>query len=148
MAGVTVEQFEEAKNKLSHLKTDPGNDVKLKIYALFKQVGGVPDGQIHPVLIPLITSINKLAAQCVHMWAHSAIGRPGPLERCSLDESHGCSLRVTSFELHLQATQGPCNTPKPSMLDFVNKAKWDAWNSLGSTTQVQRLFNKLCLKSH
>ncbi len=35
-----------------------------------------------------------------------------------------------------QATQGPCNTPKPSMLDFVNKAKWDAWKSLGSVSQV------------
>lgn len=43
VVGVTVEQFEEAKNKLSHLKKDPGNDVKLKIYALFKQVGGGPD---------------------------------------------------------------------------------------------------------
>ncbi|XP_056868753.1 enoyl-CoA delta isomerase 2, mitochondrial isoform X1 [Takifugu flavidus] len=69
MMGVTMEQFEQAKNKLSHLKKEPGNDVKLKIYALFKQ-----------------------------------------------------------------ATQGPCDTPKPSMLDFVNKAKWDSWKSLGSTT--------------
>lgn len=62
-----MEQFEEAKNKLSHLKKDPGNDVKLKIYALFKQVGGVPDvsagGQIHPVLIPLITSIDTVRAR-------------------------------------------------------------------------------------
>lgn len=39
VVGVTVEQFEQAKNRLSHLKTDPGNNVKLKIYALFKQVG-------------------------------------------------------------------------------------------------------------
>ncbi|XP_030612310.1 enoyl-CoA delta isomerase 2 isoform X2 [Archocentrus centrarchus] len=70
MMGVTVEQFEQAKNKLSTLKKDPGNEVKLKIYALFKQ-----------------------------------------------------------------ATQGPCNTPKPGMLDFVNKAKWDAWKSLGSISQ-------------
>lgn len=36
-----------------------------------------------------------------------------------------------------QATQGPCNAPKPGMLDFVNKAKWDAWKSLGSISQVQ-----------
>uniref|UniRef100_A0A3Q3XGU6 ACB domain-containing protein n=1 Tax=Mola mola TaxID=94237 RepID=A0A3Q3XGU6_MOLML len=71
-AGVTVEQFEQAKGKLSTLKKDPGNEVKLKIYALFKQ-----------------------------------------------------------------ATQGPCNTPKPGMLDFVNKAKWDAWKSLGSTSQEE-----------
>ena len=38
-AGATVEQFEQAKNKLSTLKEDPGNEAKLKIYALFKQVG-------------------------------------------------------------------------------------------------------------
>uniref|UniRef100_A0A8C9X944 Enoyl-CoA delta isomerase 2 n=1 Tax=Sander lucioperca TaxID=283035 RepID=A0A8C9X944_SANLU len=69
-AAATVEQFEQAKNKLSTLKNDPGNEAKLKIYALFKQ-----------------------------------------------------------------ATQGPCNTPKPGMLDFVNKVKWDAWKSLGSISQ-------------
>ncbi|XP_061447081.1 enoyl-CoA delta isomerase 2 isoform X3 [Rhineura floridana] len=64
------EDFEKAKDQLKHLKGDPGNEVKLKLYALFKQ-----------------------------------------------------------------ATQGPCNTPKPSMLDFVNKAKWDAWQLLGTLTQ-------------
>lgn len=37
-----------------------------------------------------------------------------------------------------QATQGSCNTPKPGMLDFVNKVKWDAWNSLGSMSQVNQ----------
>lgn len=40
------------------------------------------------------------------------------------------------FWLPLKATQGPCNTPKPGMLDFVNKAKWEAWSSLGATSQV------------
>ncbi|XP_057680427.1 enoyl-CoA delta isomerase 2, mitochondrial isoform X2 [Corythoichthys intestinalis] len=68
--GATEEQFEEAKKKLSSLKKDPGNDVKLQIYALFKQ-----------------------------------------------------------------ATRGPCDAPKPGMLDFVNKAKWDSWKSLGSLEQ-------------
>ncbi|XP_077364479.1 enoyl-CoA delta isomerase 2-like isoform X1 [Festucalex cinctus] len=72
MMGVTKEHFEEAKNKLSTLKNDPGNDVKLKIYALFKQ-----------------------------------------------------------------ATHGPCDTPKPGMLDFINKAKWDSWKSLGSISQEE-----------
>ncbi|XP_078055215.1 enoyl-CoA delta isomerase 2 [Mustelus asterias] len=62
----TEAEFEKAKDKLQTLKNDPGNDLKLRIYALFKQ-----------------------------------------------------------------AMQGPCNSPKPSMLDFVNKAKWEAWNSLG-----------------
>ncbi|KAM6908064.1 LOW QUALITY PROTEIN: enoyl-CoA delta isomerase 2 [Lycodopsis pacificus] len=70
MMGVTLQQFDQAKDRLSSLKKDPGNEVKLQIYALFKQ-----------------------------------------------------------------ATQGPCNTPKPGMLDFVNKVKWDAWKSLGSVSQ-------------
>ncbi|XP_075941388.1 enoyl-CoA delta isomerase 2 [Anarhichas minor] len=70
MMGVTVQQFNQAKDRLSSLKKDPGNEVKLQIYALFKQ-----------------------------------------------------------------ATQGPCNTPKPGMLDFINKVKWDAWKSLGSVSQ-------------
>uniref|UniRef100_A0A8D0HP30 Enoyl-CoA delta isomerase 2 n=1 Tax=Sphenodon punctatus TaxID=8508 RepID=A0A8D0HP30_SPHPU len=64
---VSPEDFEKAKDQLKRLKKDPGNEVKLKLYALFKQ-----------------------------------------------------------------ATQGPCSTPKPGMLDFVNKTKWDAWSSLGS----------------
>ncbi|KAM8967870.1 enoyl-CoA delta isomerase 2-like [Pelodytes ibericus] len=64
------EDFEKAQGNLKLLKKDPGNDVKLKLYALFKQ-----------------------------------------------------------------ATQGPCNAPKPGMLDFINKAKWDAWQSLGSLTK-------------
>ncbi|XP_068959657.1 enoyl-CoA delta isomerase 2 isoform X1 [Petaurus breviceps papuanus] len=61
------EDFERAKVQVKHLKEDPGNEVKLKLYALFKQ-----------------------------------------------------------------ATEGQCTSPKPGMLDFVNKAKWDAWNALGS----------------
>lgn len=52
------------------------------------------------------------------------------------------SLLTTSFLnslilwLPLQATQGPCNTPKPGLMDFVNKAKWEAWRSLGAISQV------------
>ncbi|XP_073487089.1 enoyl-CoA delta isomerase 2 isoform X1 [Aquarana catesbeiana] len=64
------EDFDKAQNDLKTLKKDPGNEVKLKLYALFKQ-----------------------------------------------------------------ATQGACNAPKPGMLDFVNKAKWDAWNSLGDLSK-------------
>ncbi|XP_056377049.1 enoyl-CoA delta isomerase 2-like isoform X2 [Hyla sarda] len=62
--------FEKAQNDLKTLKKDPGNDIKLKLYALFKQ-----------------------------------------------------------------ATHGSCNTPKPGMLDFVNKAKWDAWKTLGTLSK-------------
>ncbi|XP_050174184.1 enoyl-CoA delta isomerase 2 isoform X3 [Myiozetetes cayanensis] len=67
---VSQKDFEKAQEQLKLLKKDPGNETKLKLYALFKQ-----------------------------------------------------------------ATEGPCNAPKPGMLDFVKKAKWDAWNSLGNLSQ-------------
>ncbi|XP_057889992.1 enoyl-CoA delta isomerase 2 isoform X1 [Melospiza georgiana] len=67
---VSQKDFQKAQEQLKLLKKDPGNEVKLKLYALFKQ-----------------------------------------------------------------ATEGPCNAPKPGMLDFVKKAKWDAWNSLGNLSQ-------------
>ena len=47
-----------------------------------------------------------------------------------------CSV-IRSCHVHtLQATVGVCNIDKPGMMDFVKKAKWDAWNSLGSLSQV------------
>ncbi|XP_003468868.2 enoyl-CoA delta isomerase 2 isoform X2 [Cavia porcellus] len=65
--GASQKDFENAVNRLKLLKEDPGNDTKIKLYALYKQ-----------------------------------------------------------------ATEGPCNVPRPPVLDFVSKAKWDAWNALGS----------------
>ncbi|XP_045407572.1 enoyl-CoA delta isomerase 2 isoform X1 [Lemur catta] len=59
--------FENAMNQVKLLKKDPGNEVKLKLYALYKQ-----------------------------------------------------------------ATEGPCNTPKPGVFDLISKAKWDTWSALGS----------------
>ncbi|XP_049730956.1 enoyl-CoA delta isomerase 2 isoform X1 [Elephas maximus indicus] len=59
--------FETAVNQMKLLKKDPGNEMKLKLYALYKQ-----------------------------------------------------------------ATEGPCNMPKPGVLDLISKAKWDSWNALGS----------------
>ncbi|KAK7802282.1 hypothetical protein U0070_012804, partial [Myodes glareolus] len=61
------QDFENAVNQVKLLKKDPGNQVKLQLYALYKQ-----------------------------------------------------------------ATDGPCNVPKSGVFDPVNKAKWEAWNVLGS----------------
>ncbi|XP_077982955.1 enoyl-CoA delta isomerase 2-like [Glandiceps talaboti] len=68
--GAIDTEFQGAKDKLNTLTEDPGNEVKLKMYALFKQ-----------------------------------------------------------------ATVGKCNAPKPSAFNFVGKAKWNAWDSLGSLSQ-------------
>ncbi|XP_032709262.1 enoyl-CoA delta isomerase 2, mitochondrial-like [Lontra canadensis] len=65
--GASQEDFENAMNQVKLLKEDPGNEVKLKFYGLYKQ-----------------------------------------------------------------ATEGPCNTPKPGVFDLINKAKWEAWNALGN----------------
>ena len=62
--------LEDAKQRVTTLKEDPGNMAKLKLYALFKQ-----------------------------------------------------------------ATNGPCNAPKPGTFDFVGQAKWSAWDSLGDMSK-------------
>lgn len=36
---VSQKDFEKAQEQLKLLKNDPGNETKLKLYALFKQVG-------------------------------------------------------------------------------------------------------------
>ncbi|KAJ3077110.1 acyl-CoA binding domain-containing protein 6 [Podochytrium sp. JEL0797] len=37
------------------------------------------------------------------------------------------------YGLYKLATVGPCNTPSPGLFAFQARAKWDAWNSLGSS---------------
>lgn len=38
------------------------------------------------------------------------------------------------YKYYKQATVGPVNTPRPGLLDFVGKAKWDAWKSVETAT--------------
>ncbi|NXI46270.1 ECI2 isomerase, partial [Galbula dea] len=52
-----------------------------------------------------------------------------------LKKDPGNEAKLKLYGLFKQATEGPCNAPKPGMLDFVKKAKWDAWNSLGNLSQ-------------
>uniref|UniRef100_A0A6B0V9L6 Putative enoyl-coa hydratase/isomerase n=1 Tax=Ixodes ricinus TaxID=34613 RepID=A0A6B0V9L6_IXORI len=69
-AASPAEKFNQAVKDLNNVPEEPSNDVKLQLYALFKQ-----------------------------------------------------------------ATVGKCNVAKPDTFDFVGKAKWDAWNNLGDTSQ-------------
>ncbi|KAF9532462.1 acyl-CoA-binding protein [Crepidotus variabilis] len=41
------------------------------------------------------------------------------------------------YKYYKQATIGDVNTPRPGMLDFVGKAKWDAWNSVKGTSKEE-----------
>lgn len=63
----------------------------------------------------------------------------------TLKNSPGNEAKLKLYGLFKQATVGAVNTKRPGMTDFVGKAKWDAWNSLGSMSQV-RLILFLCLE--
>lgn len=51
------------------------------------------------------------------------------LDKVPEEPSNDVKLRL--YALYKQATVGKCNTPKPGVFDLVNKAKWDAWSTLG-----------------
>jgi acyl-CoA-binding protein len=40
---------------------------------------------------------------------------------------------------HFKATHGKNDQPKPGMMDFVKKAKWDAWAKVGDISKVKNL---------
>lgn len=59
----------------------------------------------------------------------------------TLKTSPGNEAKLKLYGLFKQATVGPVNTKRPGMTDFVGKAKWDAWNALGSLSQVSKHFS-------
>ncbi|TFY74134.1 hypothetical protein EWM64_g9878 [Hericium alpestre] len=40
------------------------------------------------------------------------------------------------YSYYKQATIGDVNVPRPGMLDFTGKAKWDAWKAVEGTSQA------------
>ncbi|XP_053621255.1 acyl-CoA-binding domain-containing protein 5 isoform X2 [Plodia interpunctella] len=48
----------------------------------------------------------------------------------SFQPSNELMLRFYSY--FKQATDGPCNKPKPGFWDVVNRAKWESWSRLGN----------------
>ncbi|KAK3759729.1 hypothetical protein RRG08_064450 [Elysia crispata] len=47
-----------------------------------------------------------------------------------------------------QASEGKCNTAKPSFFDFQGKSKWDAWNKLGDMSKAQAMMEYISLLSN
>ena len=43
--------------------------------------------------------------------------------------------KLTFYALFKQATIGPCNTSKPSLLSMYERTKWNAWNDLGKLSK-------------
>lgn len=48
-------------------------------------------------------------------------------------------ILLTFYAHFKQAMNGQCNTPQPSAIDFTKKAKWSAWQSIGSQTRVESM---------
>ena len=49
----------------------------------------------------------------------------------------GNETKLKIYALFKQSTAGTVTTKRPGMMDFVGRAKWDAWNSLGSMSQEE-----------
>ena len=41
-------------------------------------------------------------------------------------------MMLKFYGLYKQATEGPCNLPKPAFYEVVKGYKWNAWNCLGN----------------
>lgn len=57
------------------------------------------------------------------------------LESSSIDVDNETKLKL--YGLYKQATQGVCSTSKPALTDFVGRAKWTAWSTLGQLSPEQ-----------
>ncbi|XP_053492858.1 acyl-CoA-binding domain-containing protein 5A isoform X3 [Ictalurus furcatus] len=55
----------------------------------------------------------------------------------SFQPSNEMMLKFYSY--YKQATQGPCNIPRPGFWDPVGKVKWDAWNALGDMPKEEAM---------
>lgn len=56
------------------------------------------------------------------------------LESSSIEVDNETKLKL--YGLYKQATEGVCSKPKPGLTDFIGRAKWTAWSSLGKITQL------------
>ncbi|KAL3840468.1 hypothetical protein ACJIZ3_025059 [Penstemon smallii] len=54
---------------------------------------------------------------------------PFPLTKLSID------VQMQLYGLHKIAVQGPCHEPPPMALKLTARAKWNAWETLGSMSQ-------------
>jgi len=49
------------------------------------------------------------------------------------------TVMLKFYALYKQATVGDVNTKRPGMMDFVGRAKWDAWDALKGQTPEQAM---------
>ncbi|CAE6456319.1 unnamed protein product [Rhizoctonia solani] len=59
-----------------------------------------------------------------------AMPKDGPVQPSQED-------KLAFYKYFKQATAGDVDTPRPGLLDFVGKAKWDAWKSAEGTSKEE-----------
>lgn len=52
-----------------------------------------------------------------------------------LTEDPGNDVKLRLYALYKQATDGDASGKRPGMMDFVGRAKYDAWAKLSGTSQ-------------
>jgi len=62
------------------------------------------------------------------------VSNPHPEAKALSDE-----LRLLLFALYKQATQGPCNEPKPWSWNVIETAKWQGWSQLGDMSKAEAM---------
>ncbi|GAB1599089.1 enoyl-CoA delta isomerase 2, mitochondrial-like isoform X1 [Argonauta hians] len=78
---------------------------------------------------------RSLHTSFLSMAAHDANFTAAKEKLGTLKEDPGNMVKLQLYALFKQASIGDCNTKKPSMVDFVGKAKYDAWNQLKGMSQ-------------
>jgi diazepam-binding inhibitor (GABA receptor modulating acyl-CoA-binding protein) len=63
----------------------------------------------------------------------------------TLAERPDNTVMLKLYSLYKQATVGDVNTKRPGMMDFVGRAKWDAWDALKGQTTDQAMQNYIDL---
>jgi acyl-CoA-binding protein len=60
-------------------------------------------------------------------------------EVTQLSEAPDAQTKLRLYALYKQATEGDCKGQRPGMMDFVGRAKYDAWKALEGTSQEQAM---------
>jgi diazepam-binding inhibitor (GABA receptor modulating acyl-CoA-binding protein) len=58
-------------------------------------------------------------------------------DNAKVAESMSNEQKLEIYSLYKQGLIGDCDTPKPGMLDFKGKAKWEAWNGKKGTPKEE-----------
>lgn len=58
---------------------------------------------------------------------------------CTEAKALSDELRLLLFALYKQATQGPCNEPKPWSWNVIETAKWQGWSQLGTMSKAEAM---------